>query len=728
MTSRLDLKYDRTKRRPGQTGAIEAMLSKLREKNTCSIIEPCRYGKSDIARLGTLELMESQQIAFGVVVAPSLLLVDQVCKAKKVNAMIRRYGLAVRGNELATDVIRGTASIEGLIERLKRGRLPEFLFSITTQLFGLQCGSRYEGDAEFVGDRFHEFCRQVLRVYGLPIGLFVDECQYISDINTWGLAFQKLVSLSLIKGVPMTATEEREDSRPIPGFLVEEVDEKSFGSRLYRRCPDLPPGKVLREDYEGTKRTFILRADYRYSDRQAVEENPPALCRTELIPVHVRLSWLGESIEGVEFLHEVKDESLAKRLLGKAIRERCVIDELARIAVLKLDTLRKSGVHDAAIIVYCDTDDYSDSDRPPEDSRDEHVRLVEERFVAAAMTAGVAMDIAVVTSNTPDAAGRLDRFEGDLDAGMYPQGTVLIVKNMGGVGFDSARVKVGVDCSSVRAASAWKQRSQRGATPYNYQPGRLLATSALISIYDIFVAENWQRFYVNMGIDAGTQTCTENVSLVSSEIVDELEPADKPDAEITNAEAAAICHAEGATAPVDILVVRRNFAAMNPVIASTLAGLSDSEFFQLIQDMDAAKTTAASDKKVQPTSFATTVPHATATNGGQERERFNAVFNAVVRIIVASQLKKDNRPWSDYSDVSRSVSARIKARAGADPRVSIDKNDNPDPGLNRRCARAALAVAAEERISDGQIITNAENNRKHYSPVPDREFLSLLRS
>jgi hypothetical protein len=726
MRAPLVLTYNREKLRPGVALALQTLLQTLgiNKEVACPIVLPCRYGKSDVIRLGSLELMSAGVAAFGICMEPWLLLVDQVVRQQKVEAMRVRYDLSLGGRALQTDSFTSAKAIRGVLDKLRRGeRVPEFLISMTTQLFALHCGPRYQGDEAYTGEEFLALAREVRRVYGLPLAVFVDECQYTSDTNGWGLAFQKLLDQRLILGVPLTATAERSDSRPIPGFQVEDQGEEQFNTTLFRRLPDLPPGKVQQEDYVGTKRSFLLHARYRYTDAEAAREVPPALCKTEVVRVKVKLDWLGEAVPDAAYLHEVQDLALARRLLADAIRTPRVIQEVCRAAALKLQTLRTSGMVGVAGMVYCDTDELGEeSPAQPAPVRDEHLALVRGHLEAQARALGLPLDVVPITMNTPDAAGRLASFEGDPLTGQPGRGDVVLVKNMGSVGLDAPRLKVTVDLSAVRSPAAWKQRAQRGATPWAYAPERLLTNSCHITIWDPMAADNWERHFENE--DIALQTCTDDVELVNKEVVDEREPEEKPTANIGDAQVWGVFHSEGCSAPAEVLAIRNNFAQQNPGLAAILAGLSDSEFFKVVQEMPDAWARASAAPPPEPEA----PPAAGASNNGLLRRRYNAVFNAVCRIVTVRELERSGRPSSSYPEAAKEVAKRVKVRAGLSPGRSLEQENNADVEVHRRAARAALALAEEEGITDAEIVRNATKHWKRQAEAPpDLAFLAGLR-
>jgi hypothetical protein len=723
MAGRMGLAYNRAMRREGVAGAINTILDEvIAPGDVCSVILPCRYGKSDVIRLGTLELMDISRAAFGISLAPFDTIVGQTVRQRKLRQMIKRYGLSVRGAQLLATTLDSTRAIESLLERVRTGKpIPEFLFSMTTQLFALQCGPNSDSDHTYMGQKFRDLCVAVLKRYRMPLVIFPDECQYTSDINYWGTSFQQLLDDNLILGVPLTATAERADARPMPGFIVEEIGEKEFMARFYRRRPDLPPGKVMQEDYVGTKRTYLLKAHYQYSDREAAREDPPALCKTELIPVHVKLEWLGEEVPGVEYLHEVKDEALARRLSHQAIRTPRVIDEIARIGILKFQGLRRTLPHVLAI-VYCDTD-ASGEENPsqPGPVRDDHLALVEKSLQDAARAAGLPLSIVKITMNTPDPAGCLAAFEGDPEMGQPGVGDMALAKNMGSVGLDAPPVVLTIDCSAIRSGAAWKQRVQRASTPYEYAPGQRLNMAWHITIWDPMVAANWERLFVAQGIDA-PQTCTEHVDLYHQEVVDEPESVAKPSANIGTAHVAGVFHQEGQSAPAQVLALRNAFAEQNPHLAKLLVSLSDIDFYRLFQDLTTAQTRAAAPKEPPPQVSPTT----TACNSGQDRVRVNAIYNSANKLLTGKELKRAARPDADFEYVAKDNAAQIKTRAGVSPSVSLKIDEQVDLEIHRRCARAARALAREQGITDVKIIRNVRENWKRQDEPPDLAFLQDL--
>ncbi len=463
------------KLRSGQKAGMDIIESRLRRgESTTTVVLPCRYGKSDVMRLTAVQLWATGQAVTSIALSPGENLRDQLGSIVKWDNTMRRYGVTLKGRPPAINTIKKPkAGIRCKFNPNNEAFLSATIQLVQNNLFLLR---------EWVESEVHRT--------GLPVVVFIDECHNSSDENEWGKIVPELIDAGA-HIVLLTATPERSDDRPIPGFDYKETDSEDVvinKVRDHHTDPDL----ITVEKYEGVKRKLELDAHISRSFRDAwaeqKPEEPPILCRISRVGFDPELSFLGTGAPDGQKLSELSTTD-AKKYLGKIVRDPAVI----RVAVTKMiDCLlaRRAYRPEFQAIIYCanDTDDNNANAHPIE---------IELAIREECDSRGIPhFDVRTATSAN-FGAETIQRFAGtDKDGG---EGDILIVKQMAGQGLDLPWVKVGLDLSPTRTYSMYIQRLFRPATPCG---GAL--TCEWITPDDPMALEYFKRAVTDQGGEART--------------------------------------------------------------------------------------------------------------------------------------------------------------------------------------------------------------------------------
>lgn len=435
------------KLRSGQKAAIDMIESRVRRgESTTTVVLPCRYGKSDVMRLTAVQLWATGQAVTSIALSPGENLRNQLGSIVKWDNTMRRCGVTLKGRSPAINTIKKPKA--GILCKFNPNN--EAFLSATIQLVQNNL---------FL---FSQWVESEVHRTGLPVVVFIDECHNSSDENEWGKIVPELIAAGA-HIVLLTATPERSDDRPIPGFDYQETDSEDVTInkvRDHHTDPDL----ITVEKYEGVMRKMELVAHVSRSFRDAwaeqkkspdgQPEEPPILCRISRVGFNPDLSFLGAGAPDGKKLSELSVTE-AKKYLGRIIRDPAVI----RCGVAKMvDGLlaRRAYRPEFQAIIYCanDLDDNSPNAHPVEIAlaiREE----CDKRGIP---------HLTVKTATSADfGADTIEKFAGtDKDGG---EGDILIVKQMAGQGLDLPWVKVGLDLSPTRTYSMYIQRLFRPATP-----------------------------------------------------------------------------------------------------------------------------------------------------------------------------------------------------------------------------------------------------------------------
>ncbi len=383
-----------------------------------------RYGKSDWARLTTLFLVWTDLAPVGIVIEPSVKLRDQIIDRRKVDAMIARYGIT--RNIRARVVNRFTMPLNPNGEEL---------LSITVQL-AMNC--------------LNELClwvEHVLRTTGKRPVFFFDEGHSETYENDWGKVATELERAGAYV-VVMTATAIRHDKKIPVGFRAELVETKT--GKEYHVSAGSSPEMVLVKKYDFKADLYELTADVTVTFEQAYDED--ALCKIDWTPVDIEL----QRIAGLEaepeqrLLSTLGDATEIRYVLARAVRDQYVMQRLLIQFVRTLDNTRERDRYAGGIV-------FTASDEAGASGSDKQAKAAER------ILKRIAPQYRVVIATTSDGS------EGNDDLKRFEQGDgdIVIVKQLGGLGWDCERLKVGVDLSPERAFGRLVQRMMRIATLYS---------------------------------------------------------------------------------------------------------------------------------------------------------------------------------------------------------------------------------------------------------------------
>jgi len=530
--------------RRGQRLAVEAIIQRyISGKDYTAIILPTRYGKSDVIRFAVAALWLMGKLPCALVLTPSVVLRRQMMKKDDWTKARDRYGLpALAGKQLESwaDLQNPTANNE------------VFLVA-STQL----AVKHVETLADWV--------ESVIARTGQAPLIIVDECHTGSDDNTWGGALKDLVAKQA-RGVLMTATAYRSDGVRLPGFNYEKIREEALVYHIVRPAED--PEKVHMEKYAGTRTVYRLIADHETSFKEAWRTK--CLCRIERRVFDVDLEQIGMAAEAAEsLLSQLTDQRLIRKALGKGVRDAQVIRTATQMLVEWLLTFR-ARARRAAAIVFCGNDDAS------EVGINHHAQMIK----AAILRENPSLKVVIATSASDDASikssearGIIERFQDNDD------GDVLIVKQMAGLGFDCARVKVLLDLSTTRTDSACVQRWTRPATPYDVETAAGTITiynCALIKPFDLPSERIFEQWVKN---EDGECASTE-AALIAQFDVPKKPPAERPDFLIKGAREGQFSDNDGNSAPPEMWGPTNAMFHQEPKLSSLF---THAEFAALMQ-------------------------------------------------------------------------------------------------------------------------------------------------
>ena len=473
------LNIDRTQLRPGQRDAIDTILRCVREgKRNIAIVLPPGYGKSDVIRVSAVMLMLQQRVSRALVLEPAENLRGQIVNRDMMQAATDRYNLPP---VIGARIHAYEAKDFRLPFPPTRHRDAAFI-SMTIQLANGHA-------AELV----HWVQREQRTMHCPPI-IFVDEAHTGSTRNEWGNTVRALREAGAFT-VLLTGTPYRSDNRQIEGF-----DSEVESTRPVRLARPRQEGEERLVDiYEGNRTILRLSPDFEYTLRQSWDvDNPPALCKITRLAYDFDLHSFdpvtNEHADGAT-LSSLTSAQLGGRL-GTLLREERVMAFFADVLATQL-RLRQEDARESAAIVFVG------NDRREEDEESNHCA---RRFVDILGQIDPRLRCVIATSvDSRDGARALERFQrGD--------GDVLVVKQMGAVGYDVPRLKVEVDLSSVRKPGPYVQKVARVARVWrrSEDPNDVHMTAIYITPADVAGAALWQQFIA----DQNGETTLTNVEYV----------------------------------------------------------------------------------------------------------------------------------------------------------------------------------------------------------------------
>lgn len=463
--------------RRGQRGAINCIIDRTKnDHKTTAVVIPTRYGKSHIARISAIELIEQGIVSCACLVAPGILLRDQLVDTKKIKDMI------------ALCLINTTRPLS--VSRLESWSVPfqndEYFESMCTQMLSKNI------------DQICEWVKFVIKKIGRPPIFYIDEVHTGSEDNSWGRCVKRLTDAGAFV-ILLTATEERSDGKNIEGFNFITICQNETTKKV-PRDHETDESKYLIDTYKVTEATIKLIADYKYSFAEAWAEND-VLCRINRIPVNVEYTFPNGE---VKFITDFTTNETAK-YLGKITRDPKVVRESCKQLVNSIE-LRRLSKPKAVGLVFCGND---------QESEDDNSHLTQVQVLLMSMRPDWKIFIASLKSEEK-AAEVIKNF-------VNGYGDVLIVKQMASLGLDAAIIKTVLDLSCVRQSASLIQRIMRAATPYTDENGTMLIAD-YITPDDI----RGNNLYKKLVTDQGGEMKQVSSELINTEEKDKLE-SDPPE-------------------------------------------------------------------------------------------------------------------------------------------------------------------------------------------------------
>ena len=487
----LTIRWDRL--RVGQRDAINTINEAIRAgHNSVAIVLPPGYGKSDVMRVSGVMLMLQRLVSRALILEPAETLRHQIVDRQKMQEASDRYNLPpILGAGIQT--YEATSAPTPPFPPVRHANAAFISMSI-----------------QMANNNRHHLVRWVhteIGQRGIPPVIFVDEAHTGSHENEWGATVRVLREAGAFT-VLLTGTPFRADRQRIEGFNWEEGPTEQI--RIYRPQQETD-GERLVDIYEGQRTLLHLKPDYEYSMRNAWDvDDPPSLCKITRLPLDFDLSNYAEvsqEYRGSNTLSQLSQSQLRGKL-GELLRHDSVIEAFCRSLAEQLRN-RKRGFSESAAIVFVG------NDRPEAGEEDNH----HARLVANALGAITnEFQCVIATSATANGIRELRRFQ-------EGQGDVLIVKQMGAVGYDVPRLKVCVDLSVVRSATAYVQRICRIARVCRAGESDrdMQLTATYITPDDLIGLALWQNFIAA----EGGETFLTNAEYVETKIAEGQEARER---------------------------------------------------------------------------------------------------------------------------------------------------------------------------------------------------------
>ena len=489
MPEQLQVNLSRLRR--GQRGALTTLIGrvtkfydKMTEEKTdergapyidtfqhTSLILPYGYGKSDVIRVGGVELAVMGYVGSIIVVNPAKYLVTQIMDPKTMQEKAAFYNLPRRPEILNTF-------------HMKEFKL-QYLDKKGYGFFGMTMSMLAEGDnikyiANWVDSHIHR--------RGMPPLIFIDEAHSASEANTWGACIQRLGEAGAALCL-LTATPYRSDETEIAGFRY--VDEYTTRSRVAMPVgtPDLFIN--LHERKAVVKR---LLPDYEYTLYEAWREEPPVICTVDCVTFDIDLGHLAYESDTeyteTRWLSQLNPDEVEAHL-GKILRQWGSIRLGVETMGPEFLRMRKLITRNKCLI-------YAASDEPntPLEDRNKHafdIKAEIERQYPGQFTVKIATS--TIEDEHGDAAGLIDEFK-------KPSGPdILIVKQMAGTGLDVPAITTVLDLSPTRTLVSWSQRIMRGDRPVQRDGGELMDKFDLITPADCISKDLYEKLIKGLGGD-----------------------------------------------------------------------------------------------------------------------------------------------------------------------------------------------------------------------------------
>jgi hypothetical protein len=324
---------------------------------------------------------------------------------------------------------------------------------------------------------------------GLPVLVCLDECQNFGidegggeevESRDWAPAIKRLQSETKIILIALSGYPHRQDGLCLPGFVplnkeeeerqkwirgkvIEEIDER-------RKLVEMKLTKYVKQSFTMAPRggaDFIIGMERGF--------NSGALCGLHQHPISHKITYKedGKIVLDNQSLADL-DEATARRVLGVYLWDDTVIDACVREFV-ELLTQKRRAEKSLKGLIYS----MMDTAARGEDGHAHKIRAALQRIAPH-------LKVRIVTMHTDKSpADALLAFNNnDFD--------VLILKNVGRVGFNCPCAKVLLDLSTVRTECMVAQTWLRVATPYKGIPGEIITPSDITSteLYKKIVKHN----------------------------------------------------------------------------------------------------------------------------------------------------------------------------------------------------------------------------------------------
>lgn len=621
--------YDENGLRLGQRIALRTTLRRFADQcSHTALVIATRYGKSDLQRIIAMVAIELRLACAAVSLTVTDYLCDQMDNDAKWKAMCERTKLqrSPIHARIATCVINPTAN-------------GEHFLTTTIQFF------------QFNLQYWIKWAKMKRRQSGLPVILFVDECQTSSTVNKWGTSVTEWQRETDGFVVLLTATAERADGERIPGF---EYNEKHVEDVTVNKTrPGSKPEKIRVDVYDGKKIILEIVAHATVDFEQAWREE--VLCHIERLPIDVDLNVILASDTTQGKLSGLTNQQEIRRALSRAVRHPMVIERSIAQGLASLTFYRAVDLM-GAMIVFCGNDVDTDA------SFNQHAKQIKNEILHQDHSITV-----IIATSKSDGKVELESFGNG-------NGTVIIVKQMAALGIDISRMKVGVDLSPVRTKSALIQRMMRVATPHPV-PGltKPILMCSWVTPADLLATAIYESVVTPIG-----QATLMDLELLRSYEKDREEPPEKPEYQPTNAYGVGANDTRGNKATESELdLYARDILSLAPEIGAII---SQAELVR-----------RQKEQRQQQASQAAAQPQSTKHNIKKLQDQIKADAKSIINARMASL------PYTNYGRVSKEVWDAAYSASGvysvSDESIELQKIN--DLGLLTRLREAFQQMLAQ---------------------------------
>lgn len=494
------LSFNWSNLRPGTRESIDVCAARfLQGESWTSIKLPTRYGKSHTARLITLTGIYGYTDQSGDIYKPyassalflnhTAILRDQIVKPANWDEFIRLF--QVKGVEKpAYRAFKNTPNAHSKYMRPNN----EIFQAATIQLVAKNI------------DQFSEWVDYERHQHKLPVLVFFDECQFTSNENVWGNVVKGLTEAGAIC-VTLTATPSRADGSIIPSYETDFLSKQTNTFDLSK--PHNDPSLIKIERYQKVESIYELKAHVDVPFREAWESG--YLCKISWDDIDVPLNKIdidGENYtESASLLSDLsKNEIESGGILRKVVTSDFFINAASEQLLKHLDSWRRLD-HKCAAVIFTVNDQVGEK-------KNNHAKRFQE--VLLQLRPNLKIEVITQASFETDGTESDEKEKKDKDRAIKvlnkwddSDSDIIIMKQMGTVGWDSKRTKVMVNATTVRQEAAFVQVTTRPATPFNN-----ILVCCVIQPHDAMAKALRQKWIDEEG---GTITLTE------TELIDEFE-------------------------------------------------------------------------------------------------------------------------------------------------------------------------------------------------------------